>query len=62
MVADRRAGPAGVAAAGRAELPVEDTTAGRARWPALAPSRGAGGGLARWGWFQDAARWGEVLA
>ena len=41
MVADRRAGPAGVAAAGQAELPAGDAAAGRARRPALAPSRGA---------------------
>ncbi|XP_066342589.1 uncharacterized protein [Miscanthus floridulus] len=41
MVADRRAGLAGVAAAGRAELPAGDAATGRARWPALAPSRGA---------------------
>ena len=42
MVEDRHAGLAGIEAAGRAELPVEDTTAGRARWPALAPSHSAG--------------------
>ena len=47
MVEDRHAGLAGIEAAGRAELPVEDTTAGRARWPALAPSRGAGGAAGR---------------
>jgi len=43
MVADRRVGPAGVAAAGRAELPVGDAAERRARRLALAPSRGAGG-------------------
>jgi len=47
MVADRRAGPAGVAAAGQAELPAGDAAAGRARRPALAPSRGAGGAAGR---------------
>ena len=51
MVADRGAGPAGNAAAGRA------------RRPALAPSRGtwfAGGGLARRHWRQLAARRGGL--
>ena len=42
MVADRRAGPAGVAAAGRAELPTGDAAAGCAHRTALAPSHGAG--------------------
>ena len=45
MVADRRAGPAGVAVAGRAELLAGDAAVGRARRPALVPSRGAGGAV-----------------
>ena len=51
MVADRRAGPAGVAAEGRAELPVGDAVEGRARWPHLAGRGARRGDLARRGWF-----------